>query len=143
MLITNPRNIKLRPDDVDLLVEIEKQSGLPDGFWNDVRLTSAFRPSDSFGYHKLGLAVDIACNTLSKMRHIYDALVANNWQGGLGIAGPGLPLHIHVDSRHLIGHATAYFIEWLAGPNQYIYPTKQKNEKHFEQCYLTVRRLYG
>lgn len=143
MIIRNPKNIALTAEDKAAIEEIERLSGLSEEKLSKCYLTSAARPNDTFGFHKLGLAYDFSCQTLSIQRELYDGLRAAGWPGGLGIAGPGLPLHVHADRRHVKGYPPAYFIEWKAGPQSVIYPTEQKDPNFFKRCYETVRGLYG
>jgi hypothetical protein len=143
MIIKNPKNIALNESDIKSIEEIERLSGLSDEKLAKCYITSAARPFDSFGFHKLGLAYDIACQTLSIMRELYDGLRAANWPGGIGIAGPGLPLHVHVDRRHVNGYPPAYFIEWKYGSKTVGYPTEQVDRQKWLQCYEEIKRLYG
>ena len=112
------------------------------------RITSTTRPTDVFGFHRNGHAIDIACDTLPLMIKLYDAMIADSWPGGIAVASLGLPLHVHIDSRHLVDKGNGkkwpacYFLEQsMAGGA--IYPVKQVNPAQYQQYFAEIRKIYG
>lgn len=141
MIIANPKGLSIRPEEAELIASIETLSGLDRAKLERFRLTSAYRPKDAYGFHREGLAVDVACDVLPLMLELYEALKAAKWPGGLGLAGPGVPLHIHADARQRKSYPPAYFYELKDG-QKFFYPSQQVTAGAYAKYTPMVQRCY-
>lgn len=144
--IGNPKRCVVNDVQREILLECCKHL-TPDEM-ERFRITSTTRPTDVFGFHRNGHAIDIACDTLPLMIKLYDAMIADRWPGGIAVASLGLPLHVHIDSRHLVDKGNgkkweaAYFLEQLVG-NKAFYPVKQAEPALYQKYYMQIRKYYG
>jgi hypothetical protein len=118
MTIQNPHNLTLNQQEEGIIRKVERSGFDLSGF----RVTSASRLNDAYGFHRYGLAVDLACDDLKRMIELREYLETTNWPGGVGIAVKPLPLHVHVDRRdlhkdakHPDGWAPVRFVETSRG----------------------------
>jgi hypothetical protein len=100
------------------------RDNLPDLYYY-LSVTSATRPSDTYGRHRTGHALDLNCKLYP--RNVYGAFywaMIKGWPGGLLIGSPvqrigsrvltrdeQAAIHLHIDARHLNGDTRFYGIE--------------------------------
>lgn len=144
--IGNPKGLVV--NDVQKAILLEFCKHLTPEEMELFRITSTTRPTDVFGFHRSGHAVDVACDSLHLMIKLYDGMISAKWPGGIAVASLGLPLHVHADSRHLVDIApgrkypACYFLE-QATRGGAIYPVKQNDPATYDRYYAEIRKLYG
>lgn len=144
--IGNPKACAVNDVQRDILLECTKH--LTQDEMELFRITSTTRPKDVFGFHRNGHAIDVACDALHLMIKLHEGMIAAAWPGGIAVASLGLPLHCHIDSRHLVDMApgkkwtACYFLEQLDG-GRAVYPVKQNDPATYDRYYAEIRKLYG